>query len=1058
MTKAYIKILGCASLMGLLVISKTNAQETPVAGAAKIKTTRAALKVTINGKVNDAATGKPLSGISVSYGTISADVTDANGTFKIMVPTGKEDILFTGEGFERKQITLKGKKDISVSLNTITETSFQRDAYLQYETRSLRSSTAALSTMNVDGNWARPFETVDEILQGKVAGLQAVRRSGSTLKGANLLLRGYNSLHASSTPLIVVDGMIFDTQDFGSSIIGNQYSNALSLIHSQDIDHISIIKDGTAEYGTKGANGVIVITTARARKQATAIDFSVYSSFNERPEGLSMMDASAYRTYLNEVLLSRGMTPTQVAAMPFMNDALTGNPSYYRYHNNTNWQDQVMRNSLSKNIYLKVTGGDNIATYALSIGLANAEGIMRSNELTKYNTRFNAAFNFSKRLTGLANLAFTFSEQQNRHQGIDPKLAPLFVALTKSPFMMANEVNEKGILSPNLEDTDLLGISNPMALVNNAIGQGRQYRFAGSYTFNYDLSKKMTASAMIGVMYDKNRENLFIPRKGVADDTLSNAIADSRLGSQVRRLFSTYFDTKLEYKNKFGFNHSVTSRLGLRYQQNAAEQDFTLGYNSATDDLISVQNGVAGLKQNGGATADWNWMNTYLNLEYGFKDRLFLYAGGSLDASSRFGINAAHAVKINNIPFAFNPSLGVSWILLSSANWIDLFRLRATLSRAGNDDIGYYNARQTYGSANLLGMQGLVRNGIPNNRIGWERSSRFNFGADFSFWNDRWTTSFDVYVNRTSNMLVMEPLPTASGFDAVMTNSGGMRNAGVEWTSNLRLINKRKFKWDLGFTYAANRNELLAVPDNYQLVNNFGVTFLNRSGQSAAQYFGHRALGVFSTTEEALASGLRTKLTNGSIVPFQAGDIRFQDLNGDGLIDDNDRQVLGSSLPSYHGSFNSKWTIGRFSIDALFTFVHGVELFNQLRYNLEQSSTVANQLNSVANRWRAEGQKATMPKVAAGDPRGNNRFSDRWIEDGSYLRLRTLIVSYNHDFGDKFFKNATLYATGNNLLTWTRYTGYDPEFSMGNSIFQQGIDGGLDPIFRSVTFGIRLGL
>lgn len=1062
MTKSYIKFFWCASLMGMISMSSAMAQEISVSSKKKAKTNTPAPKVKVSGTVKDAVTGKPLTGINVSYGTVSADVTDENGAYTISVPTGTEDIILSGEGFEKKQVSLKGRSVVDVSLNTATGTSFQRDAYLQYETRSIRSSTAALGTVAVDGNWNRPFESIDELLQGRIAGLQSIRRSGSTLKGANLLMRGYNSLYTNNTPLIVVDGMIYDAADYGTSIIGNQYSNPLSLIHSQDIDNVTVLKDGTTEYGTKGANGVIVITTARARKQATAIDFSAYTSFNERPEGLSMMNASSYRTYLNEILLSQGISPSQIAAMPFMNDALSGNGEYYRYHNNTNWQDQVLRNSMSKNYFLKVTGGDNIATYALSIGLANNAGIMKSNELTKYNTRFNAAFNFSKKLTGQANLAFTFSEQQNRSQGIDYKLAPLFVALTKSPFLIANEVNDKGVLSPNLEDTDILGVSNPMALVEKAKGLARQYRFAGSYTFNYELARKLTASAMIGLMYDKNRENIFIPRKGVADDTLSNAVADSRLGSQVRRLYSTYFDSKLEYKNTFAFHHAFSSRLGLRYQKNAAEQDYTLGYNSATDDLISVQNGVSSLKKNGGANGEWNWMNTYLNLEYGFKDRLFLYAAASLDGSSRFGTKAGKALMINNVPFAFNPSVGAAWIISSSTflsdKYIDLLRLRFTLSRSGNDDIGDYTARQTYGSVNLLGMQGLVRNGIPNPAIQWERSRRINFGIDLAFWNERWNTSVDFYSQVTKDMILINPLYTPTGFDAVSSNSGMMKNGGVELSTNVRVINNRKFKWDLGVTYAANRNTIKGLPISYQVLNNNGISYLNTVGSSAALFYGYVTDGVFATSAQATASGLTTKLESGVLVPFQAGDVRFVDMNGDKVINDLDRVVLGSALPRYHGSFNSKLTLGKFTVDALFTFVQGVEVFNQLRYNLERSNSVANQLNSVASRWRAEGQITDMPKVVAGDPRGNNRFSNRWIEDGSYLRLRTLAVAYNLEFGDKFFKNATIYATGNNLLTWTKYTGYDPEFSVGNSIYQQGIDGGLDPVFRSVTLGLRLGL
>lgn len=1062
MIKTYIQFFWCALLAELLLAGSTTAQEVKVSNPGSTSVSRPALTVHVTGTVKDASTGKPLSGIQVSYGRISADVTDDKGAFALSVPSGDVDIILSGEGFEKKQVSLKGRTDLAISLLPATGSSFQRDAHLQYESRSLRSTTASIAQVNVDANWNRPFETVDELLQGRVAGLQSIRRSGSTLTGANLLLRGYGSLHTSNMPLIVVDGMIYDNQDYGQSIIGNQYTNPLSLIHAQDVDHISVIKDGTAEYGTRGANGVIIITTARAKKQATAIDFSAYTSYNERPEGLHLMDASSYRTYLNEILLGRGHSPASIAAMPFMNDDNRQTADYYRYHNNTNWQDQVMRNSMSKNYFLKVTGGDNIATYALSIGLSNLEGIMKSNSLTKYNTRFNAAFNFSKRLSGLANLGFTVSEQQNRSQGIDPKIAPLFVALTKSPFMIANEVNEKGILSPNLEDSDILGISNPMALVRNAQGQARQYRFTGSYTFKYNIARKLTASAMIGILFDKNRETIFIPRKGVTNDTLQNAIADSRLGSQVRRLFSTYFDTRLEYATQFGYHHHFSTKMGLRYQQNRAEQDFTLGFNSATDDLISVQNGVSALKRNGGGIGEWNWMNTYLNAEYSFKDRLFLYAGGSLDGSSRFGAQAAHGVMMHGEAYAFNPSAGMAWIVSSGNDWgdkyLDLLRFRLTLSRTGNDDIGNYTHRQTYGSTNLLGMQGLVRNGIANPAIQWERNTRLNAGIDLSVWNDRWTTSVDFYRQRTSDMLVMDPMLSSTGFESVWRNAGVMLNTGVEIASNVRLLNRRKLKFDIGLTYAANRNTLVSLPLGSMVQQVNGVTLMSMAGQPAAAFFGYRTQGIYSTTEAAAAAGLRTKLPDGTLVPFQAGDVRFVDLNRDGLIDERDRQVLGSALPRYHGSFSGKLTIGRFSADALFTFVQGLEIFNQLRYQLEQASGVANQLNSVAGRWRAEGQQASMPKASAGDPRGNNRFSDRWMEDGSYLRLRALVLAYNVEFGEKFFKNATLYATGNNLLMFTRYTGFDPEFSTGNSIFHQGVDGGLDPQFRSVTLGMRLGL
>lgn len=1063
MIHSNLKYFSKASVVLLLMLmgqvsfgqNKQTAKQQP--GVAAVK------KIKVTGVVTDHATKKPLAGITVGFGNIAADLTDEKGLFSINVPSLDVELSLKGEGFEPRQFSLKGKSDLQISMIYETGKSFQQNAILPQGVIPLRNNTAAIGLLNVNGNWNRPFESIDELLQGQVAGLQSIRRSGATSKGANLMLRGQNSLHGTNMPLLVVDGMLFDPSDYGNSLMGGNYTNPLSLINSQDIDNVSVIKDASSEYGSKGANGAIIITTGRAKRQATSIDFGVYGSYNQMPEQLPLMDASSYRTYLSEILQSKGLGIPAIGAMPFMrSDSLT-NSEYYQYHNNTNWQDKVLRNSINKNYFLKVTGGDNIATYALSIGFTNMEGVLKSNNLTRYNTRFNAAFNFSKRLTGQANLAFTYNEQDLRTQGIDAKTSPLFVSLTKSPLLLANEVNAKGVLSPNLEDTDIFGVSNPSALIERAQGTSKNYRFAGSYTFTYDLAKSLKASTMIGIFYDKNRENIFIPRKGVADDTLSNAVADSRLGTQVRRLFSTYFDAKLEYSKTFSDNHQINSRVGLRYQKNAAEQDYTLGFNSATDELISVQNGVGALRQTGGGINEWNWMNSYFSTQYGYKERFFLTFNAAMDGSSRFGSHAKSGLGINGIRYSFMPSLGAAWIVSSGSSYgtstkVDLFKFRATISRSGNDDIGNYTARQTYTSQNFLGMQGLVRSGVPNPSIQWETSTKANFGVDVAFWNDRVAMSVDLYSSKTTDMLVYEKVLSGSGFENVLTNGGAMSNSGFEAMVTMRAINRSALKWDLGFNYATNRNKILTVPNGQFLTNTHGATIITQTGAAANVFYGYKTIGVFKTTNDALASGLRTKNADGTFTNFQGGDVQFVDLNGDKIIDERDMQQLGSSAPRFHGSFSSKLSWARFTLDALFTFSQGNEVFNQLRYYLESASSTDNQLNSVVNRWRTEGQVTNMPKASFGDPRGNSRFSDRWIEDGSYLRLRNITLSYDLSFKEKFVKNASVYLTGNNLLTFTKYMGFDPEFSAGNAGFAQGIDTGLDPLFRSVTMGIRIGL
>lgn len=1049
-----------AGLFALLLcgVNGVYAQQQPASGSDTVK---AVTKLQITGTIKDATTGKGIVGARLSVKNLSAAITDAEGTFKLTVANYYDNVIITADGYDTKQVALKGSKVVNVSLLDASHSSYQDVVTMPHKSVPLREITSAVATYNAGSEWKKPMETIDALLQGQVSGLNSIRRSGTPGVGANMFLRGYNSLFATNKPLVIVDGMIYDINDYGQSIIANNYTNPFALINAQDVEDITVIKDAASIYGTKGANGAIIITTSKAKQQATKIDFGAYTSYNMAPSNLPVMNASDYRVYLTEMLQSKGLSSTDISAMAFMKDDTAGNADYYKYHNNTDWQKEVMKNSITHNYFLKVTGGDNIATYALSMGYARSQGTIRTTDMVRYNTHFNADFNFSRRFTGAANFSFAFNEQNLKDQGIADKTAPIFLALTKSPFLTANEVNSKGVFSPNYEDADFLGVSNPAVLINTMQAFNKYYRFFGSFRFNYDINKSLSASALFGVTYDKVRENIFIPRKGVANIDLSNAVADSRLGSQVKRLFSVYTDGWLEYKKTVNRYHNFVSRLGIRYQHNDAEQDYVLGFNSATDDLISVQNGLNALRQVGGGIGEWNWMNTYFNAEYGYKDKLFLSLNAAMDGSSRFGTETKQGIAIDGVKFAVLPSASLAW-LLSSENFmanskIDLLKLRASYSLTGNDDIGNYSSRQTYVSQNLLGMQGLVRNSIPNPALQWETSAKINAGLDLAFLNERVGLTVDVYQAKTENMLVYETVTGAAGFKNILINNGSMQNRGVEAALNVRIINRNKFKWDISLNGAINKNKVLAVPGGSFITEFAGASMLTQNGQPANQFYGYDALGVFSTAAAAAAAGLSIKNADGSYSSFGAGDVRFADLNNDKIIDEKDMKVIGNPNPDFYGGITNKLSYRNFQLEALLTFSKGNDVFNYQRYRLEASSGVENQLNSVVNRWRAEGHVTSMPKATYGDPMGNSRFSNRWIEDGSYLRLRHVSVSYAVPLKEGFIKNATVYVTGNNLLTFTKYMGYDPEFSVSPSIFAQGIDTGLDPLFKTVTLGVKVG-
>ncbi|MBC7947707.1 MAG: SusC/RagA family TonB-linked outer membrane protein [Chitinophagaceae bacterium] len=1016
----------------------------------------------VSGLVKDASTGLPLRGIRITYKEVAAAITDSTGAFKINLPSLNLTLLVEGDGYQAKEIALRGRNNVTTSLYEDTYSSFYDQAAHPFGNVLKSRSPFAITSVQTNGNWARTNETPATYLQGKVSGLNATRRSGTPNMGATMFLRGISSLYASNQPLIVVDGVIFNNQDHGGSIISNHYTEPLSTIDPRDIDNITVIKDGSSIYGTKGSNGVIIITTARARELGTKIDFSAYGGVNLAPSNIPVLDAANYRIYLSELLKSKGLTDAAIMALPYMNDDNT-QPEYFKYHNNTDWQKEVFKQGSTKNIYLKVTGGDNIAKYALSLGYMGNDGITRNTDLTRYNMRFNGDLNLSRRMTATTNLSFTFNEQNVRDQGVSPKTNPIFLALTKSPLLRIRDVSEKGVESPTFADRDTFGIGNPAVLTNVALGINKSYRFLGSIGFNYTLSKNFILSTTVGVTNDKVRENFFIPRKGVAEDTLTTDIADSRSGTQVNSLFSLYNDTRLTFNKTIRGLHDVSSRIGVRYLYNRIEQDFGLGFNSAIDELVSVGNGVNALRRIGGSIGESNWLSTYFNADYTYSDKYILSLNVAVDGSSRFGKNIQqNALTISGNKFAVMPSIAAAW-LISSENFlkggnIDLLKLRASYSMTGNDDIGNYTARQTYVPQNLLGVQGLVRSGFGNDQLQWESVRKVNVGTDVSIFNERVSFSFDVYQNNIDKMIVYEPTPTASGFSYAITNSAGMTTNGIDASLNARIIGKAALKWDVGFTLGTYTSTIDGLPTTRIISSFAGAEYITQKGGSPNEFYGYKTNGVYATDNEAAQAGLTVKKSDGSFTPFTGGDVRFVDVNSDGVIDANDKQVIGDPNPDMFGSFNTRVEYKRFALDALFTFVSGNDVFNYTRQQLESMSNFNNQTEAVLNRWRTNGHETNVPKATWGDPMGNSRFSDRWIEDGSYLRLRTVSLSYNIPFKAGFLKYAVAYLTGNNLVTLTKYKGYDPEFSPTESIFGQGVDNTLEPQSRSVILGVRFGL
>lgn len=1018
-------------------------------------------EMSVEGKVINGGSKQPMRGARVSYGKAVARLTDSTGSFHLAVNSKDAVIEVSMDGYTSKLVPVTPGKTMVVALYPASYHSLYETTRTVFGDNSILKNTGAVERMDMNA-WEHNSETPDSYMQGRFSGLSVTRKSGTPSIGANVLIRNFSSLYGNNQPLYIVDGVVYNAEILNPSITSGHENNPLQHIDVRDIQDITVLKDAMAAsiYGARASNGVIVINTNHTKELATRIDLQVSSGFNIAPKTMPVMDAYDYRSYLNDVLATSPYSGDEIAAMPFNNDNKSF-AGYAAYHNNTSWQKEVLKNTVDRNLFLRVTGGDNIAKYALSIGYNNDKGVIDNTSQSRYTARFNGDMNLTEKLTAQTNISLGYGTQTLKDQGLSALTNPVFLGLIKSPLLHPNEVSADGKVSPNYADADYFGFSNPMQLIHNGLNNKKAYRFLGSVVFNYRLNNSFNISNLTAVTYDKAQEDFFIPKKGVAKDTVNNTEVYSRLGAQVARYYAISNDLRLAYDRYLGNDNNIQAVAGFRYHKHDAEQDYALGYNSATDQLITIGNSTASSRAYGGQIGKWVNMTGYALANLTLKNKYLVSGSLAIDGSSRFGDKAEQGLTIAQKKYGVFPAVGLGWIVsnedfLKSNEVVNLLKLRLSYGLTGNDDIGNYNARQNYISQNFLGVQGLVREGASNPYLQWENVTKLNAGIDLSFFKERLSITIDFYRHNTKEMLVYNKGNSVSGIAYYLYNNGAMVNTGIDLNIFGRITNGR-VKWDAGITLGKYKNEITAIPETV-FTEFAGGTYITQVGAAANSFFGYKFEGVYSTQAEANAAGIGIRDIAGSKIPFSAGDAKFRDKNGDGIIDDNDRYILGSPVPDFFGGMNHSVAYKNWTLSALFTFSKGNEIYNYTRAQLESGSTFYNQTPLLLKRWRAEGQVTDVPRVNYNDPMGNARFSDRWIEDGSYFRLRQLALEHNFNINKQLVKYIRVYGTANNLFTLTRYLGYDPEFALSSDPFHQGVDVTLEPIFKSYQVGIRLGL
>lgn len=1015
----------------------------------------------VTGLVRSSETGLPLRNINISFpgSGLEPVSTDSTGSFAVLLTSGNHEIILSYPGYHTvTRLIDPYRTDASWWLTPADMRSWYEKVQVPVRLIPLHDVTGSLNSLDLQEQDKITTPSFEQNLQGRISGLQVTGRSGMPGEGSFMHIRGYNSLYSASIPLIVVDGMIVRNTGFDHSIINGFHNNPLSDINLNNISSITVLKDATetAWYGIKGGNGVILINTDQPATGKTTLDLNVSggtASFNRR---IPMMNSQLYRSFLMEQMYDAGMSSDQIfSSYPFMEE----NEDYLfyeRYNNNTNWQEEIFKTGVISEANLKVKGGDERAMYAISGGLLNHNGIINNTGFKRFNFQFNSLVNVSSRIHIGINLRFASSKFNLAESGSLYQTNPIYAGLIKSPFLAVYQQDQNGVNLPVTDDEDIFGNSNPYELVHSISATNNSVGFMGYAFLNYRFNDRLSFKATFGLNRDKANERLFVPSWGVAPQ--GNGSAERSMKSKVDQYNSILNEEYISYDNIFNSIHHVSIDGGARIMVNQINQEFGLAQNSATDEFRNLNTGKSNEVSFGGYDLQYSWISYFASARYKLRDRYMASFSLSIDGSSRFGKESEAGIRLFNHPFAVLPAVGLGWRIsdepfLRKPGWLNELKLRVSYGLSGSDDFPDYQGISYYVSIPYYSVTGFYMGGIANSRIKWELIQKANAGVDLSLFGEKLMVTADVFRNRTLDMVTHRNLPSYYGYDQFIGNDGECINTGIDFELTT-FLKKGNFKWDVSVNYSMYRNKVSSLKQNRIITEFTGGQKITMEGEPFGMFYGYKSLGVFSTQEEADAALLVDKTGK----QFNGGDLHFEDVDGNHIINEEDKRIIGNPHPDFFGGLFNKFTFRSFSLSAQLSYVIGNDVFNFMRSKLEDMSGFHNQSTAVYNRWIKDGQETSVPRSAYADPMGNARFSDRWLEDGSFIRLNNLTFSYTYPGKLLFVRDLTVYASGVNLFTWTKYLGYDPEFSYIDSSVGQGIDYGKIPQPRIVLAGIKLGL
>ena len=1048
--------------------------------------------VTVRGIVTDQATGKPLAGVqlqALGYIRYTA-MTEEDGKFAIKVPTFATALYVHSPQYIAQQVGIvAGDSTQQVAIKMLSD-KFQ--SMYGTGTDYTAKATAQIKDFGL---------TVDNEIANKLGGdMRSVMRSAAMDAGASMFIRGISSITADAQPLIVVDGIELDMQRDRYSLHAGQFNNLLANIAPDDVEKVTVLKNATALYGARGANGVVLIETKRGRSMATRIDANISVGVTLVPQLPTMMNASQYRTYATEMIGTIDGMAEKTIDFRFLNDDPNGY-YYHTYHNNTDWSKEVYKSALTQNYSINVQGGDDIGMYNLSVGYVDAKYAAKKNSFNRMNVRFNTDINILWNLKTKFDISISRTNNEILDNGMPADFtsgtvtSPIVLGLIKSPLVAPYQYNQllnggQGGFSSlfsgaddifyQLNNTHAYDLANPTSILSNASGDNKNK--AENTYFNvhvapvFKFNNHLSISALVSYTLNRNAQRYFRPYSDVPSFNISGV---GRVYAMTQSMFAKENNIvgklQVDWNNQFG-RHTIAAYAGVRYNGFTFDSnDVGVQATGETSDK-NPSLGWTGFRTIDGANDEWRQIQWYGNVDYNYMNRYFVTLSLLGEANSRFGSNAK-GLKMFGVKWALFPSVQLGWVM-TNENWfpktrvINYLRLNAGFDVSGNDGISNYAARTSYTTvrynASAIGTQ---LTNIGNDKIQWESTKKFNIGLQSYLFNNRVGVRFDYFFHKTDNLLTLKSFSNPiGGINRYWSNGGSLQNTGFEVGLTAKPVVSKSWNIEVGATMGHYKNKVKSLPDGDFTSSIYGdKNILTAVGNPVGVFYGYKTAGVFASDAEAAVAHVNADGTTdylymednaGTRHNFTAGDVRFVDLNGDGKISDADKTIIGNPNPDLYGNIfaNVNWKDLTLSIGLNYSL--GNDVYNYQRSILNAGSNFFNQQVAEVGRWRYEGQQATLPRAAFGDPMGNNRFSDRWIENGSYLRLKTVTLSYRIPVPSSWswLQGLTVWAEAQNLLTFTKYKGSDPEFSIGSGVLYQGIDCGNIPQSRAFYAGVKINL